>query len=935
MSMIATTVFALLRLLTSNLPDPGPSLAGEALATGWFDGPPKGGWTYLYGGTTEGAALAGSTGRKVLAYRGDDREYSGWTVHMPKVADLSGVRKVGGVQLRFRGLRGGEKVVIGLMDDETDGPGRKAQTRVALSDFAKTTTEWQTVTIPLGVFEDRGFWWDDVRHAEIAAQMDWSRISEIRISSEQGANAKMAGDDRRFEVQVAELRIVAQGPVVWDAAAHWKAFRSDAPERAVWAWDSTSRELWTPMFDPSSVMAVKLDSSEGARFQRMDYQITKWANAGATPAAKDWSRHAGLQVRARSKRTHAVVQFAIIDSTGEHWIASASLQAGWNDLVVPFSEFARNPWYQPDGAGSDRKFDLGAVRWFQAQPQENGLLGRLDIARVALTNRIATAPGPLVEPPKILATRSGWTPGATKRFLVAGAAGNDFAVLDSAGKAVFSAPLTKLGKSELSGQELSAGDLSRFSRVGTWRIAVDSLRSEPLPIRSDVFAAPFRDALKTFYLLRASVDLPAEFAGPWARRGGHPDTSLGYIEAGENRTGKGSATGGWYDAGDHGKYVVNAGITVATLLHLHDLLPESVKDGALLIPESGNKVSDLLDEVRWELDWMARMQDKDGGVFFKLAGRNWPGMIMPEHDDMPRYLIGKSTASTLNLAASMAQASRIWKTLDPKFSKAALARAERAWAWAKAHPSIQAPAEKGGSGGYGDSQFEDEFFWAASELWLATGKPSWKAEAKRRLPLLPLLESADWAKVQNAAFYSLALRGGKDSLALEARRRLDSVAVFLRKSLEENPLRIPMESFRWGSNGDLANRGVLLAFHHALTRDSADLIAMTEMADYLHGRNPFGVSYATGIGRDAMSRPHLRFTAADTVDVPPPGFLSGGPNAARQDEVTKNPGGVKYPFTEPARCWVDDERSYASNEIAINWNAPYALLLGYLHSHLR
>ena len=102
MTMIATTLFAFLRLITSSLPDPGPALTGPAMASGWFDGPPKGGWTYLYGGTTEGATLEGSAGRKVLAYRGDDREYSGWTVHLPKVVDLSGVRKVGGVQLRLR-----------------------------------------------------------------------------------------------------------------------------------------------------------------------------------------------------------------------------------------------------------------------------------------------------------------------------------------------------------------------------------------------------------------------------------------------------------------------------------------------------------------------------------------------------------------------------------------------------------------------------------------------------------------------------------------------------------------------------------------------------------------------------------------------------------------------------------------------------------------
>jgi len=933
--MIASLLSVLVSIAPAVLPDPGPALATPPLATGWKDGIPSGGWPYLYGGTTEGATVEGPNGRRILAYRGDDREYSGWTVHLPKLVDLSAVRKTGGLRIRFRGAQGGEKVVLGIMDDEADGPGRKAQTRVALADFGKPTTEWQTVVVPLGSFEDQGYWWDDARHTEIAVAMDWSRIAELRISSEQSANAKVAGPDHRFELQVAELQLVAEGPVVWDAAAHWKAFRSDAPDRSLWRWDSLERAVWTTGADVASRMEAHLDSADGARFLRLDYQMTKWANAGAAPKVSDWSHHAGLAVRLRSKHAASVVQFALLDSTGEQWIASSALKAGWNDILVPFSDFGRNPWYQPDGAGGDRRLDLGAVRWFQVQPQENGIPGRLDLASIALTNR-RPEPAPVgPEPTRILSNLVGWTPGGVKRFLVAGAAGADFAILDTAGKAVFVAPLTPLGRSELSGQDLSVGDFTRFARAGTWRLSVDTLRTAPFRIAPDVRATPFRESLRAFYYLRASTDLPASFAGPWARKAGHPDTALEYLEVGDARKGRGSATGGWYDAGDYGKYVVNGGISVATLLELQDLLPKAVPDGALGIPESGNGVGDLLDEVRWELAWFLRMQDRDGGVFFKIAGTSWSPMVMPDQDDMPRFLIGKSTASTLNFAAATAQAARLWKKVDPAFAKTCLAAAEKAWAWAKAHPSVLAPSEHGGSGGYSDSQFDDEFLWAAAELWLATGRKPYRTEIVNLLPKLPLLESADWARTQNPALYSLALRGGKDSLASVARARLDTVATALKASLESNPLRIPVEGFRWGSNGDLANRGVLLAFHHAVTGDSTDLDALTEIVDYLHGRNPMGTSYVTGQGSPAARDPHLRFSVGDTVELPPPGFLSGGPNSGRQDDASKNPGGVKYAHTEPARCWIDDHRSYASNEIAINWNAPLALVLGYLDAHRR
>ena len=869
----------------------------------------------------------------MLAYRGDDREYSGWTVRFPSLVDLSSVHKTGGLQIRFRGIRGGEKLILGLLDDESDGPERRTQTRLALNDFAKVTTDWQTVTIPLGSFEDNGYWWNAAKHAEILAAMDWKHIAEFRISSEQGANSKVTGDDHRFEFQVAEMRLVPEAPQAWSAAAHWKAFHSTEPDRAVWKWDSTDRTVMATGADPSSTMAAKLDSLDGVRVLRLDYQVGKWVFAGAKPPMADWSRHAGLAVRLHTKRSTSMVQFALIDSTGEQWVATATAHAGWNDLLVPFADFVRNPWYQPDNAGTDRRLDLGRVNYFQVQPQDVGIPGRIDLASIALTNRGSSTGANGPDPTRILIDLEGWTPGAVKRFLVAGSAGKDFAILDSSGKSVFVAALSPLGHSDLSGQDLSVGDFSKFVRPGKWRIAVDTLRSTSFVIAPDVHASIFRDALRAFYFQRASVALPESLAGVWARAAGHPDTGLDYIEAKPARKGKGAAPGGWYDAGDYGKYVVNGGISVATLLTLQDLEPKLVPDGFSRIPESRNGVGDLLDEVRWELDWMSRMQDEDGGVFFKLASTSWNGMILPASDDLPRHIIGKTTASTLNYAAVAAQASRLWKGVDPKYSASCLVRAEKAWSWAKAHPDVSAPSEHGGSGSYADSQFDDEFFWAASELWLASGKKSYRTEIASRIATLPMLESADWERTQNLGYYSLALHAGTDSLGLIARGRLDTVAANLRATLDGSPLRIPTGEFRWGSNGDLANRGVILALHHRLSGNRDDLDAMTEIVDYLLGRNPNGASYVSGHGEPSLKHPHLRYAVAGGQDAPPPGLLSGGPNAGRQDDLSHDPGGVRYTHSEPARCWIDDHRSYASNEIAINWNAPLALVLGYLDSH--
>lgn len=705
---------------------------------------------------------------------------------------------------------------------------------------------------------------------------------------------------------------------------------SDSSDLPLWRFDSLDRLPWKAYADPGSSLQVSLDSTGPDRFLRLDYRIQQWANTGETPRVADWTVRGGVVLRARGHKASSSVQVALVDATGEQWIASGRVGPDWGELVLPFHLFVRNPWYQPDGAGEDRRLDLQKVSRFQIQPEDQGPAGRLDVASVRLTDRVPPPEPKLPNRPAILSNLVGWTPGASKTFLFAGPHSGRWRLLDQDGKVAREGILAPPESCAMSGLELSAADVSAQRRPGVYRLQVDSLTSEPFAIRADVLAAPFRDVLRGFYFLRSGVALDEAHAGPWARPAGHPDTALGFLEIGEERAGRGSAPGGWYDAGDYGKYVVNAGISVATLMHLHELQPRLVPDRGLDIPESGNGVSDLLDEIRFELEWMIRMQDADGGVFFKVAGKTWPGMVMPAHDRMARFLIGKSTASTLNFAASMAQASRIWKKIDPRFARACRERAERAWAWAVAHPQVEQPAERGGSGPYADAKLGDEFLWAAGELWVSTGEARWRSEVASRLRDQPMMDGAWWGGTQNLAMYSIALHRGKDSLGVVVAARLDSVAARVRGLIGGSALRVPLRDWNWGSTGDLANRGVLLAFHHALRGDRADLQAMTEIADHVLGRNANGTSYVSGHGSPSMRDPHLRFAVADTVALPPPGFVSGGPNAGRQDDHTKVTWGVKYPRTEPARSWVDDHRSYASNEIAINWNAPVALLLGYL-----
>ena len=395
-------------------------------------------------------------------------------------------------------------------------------------------------------------------------------------------------------------------------------------------------------------------------------------------------------------------------------------------------------------------------------------------------------------------------------------------------------------------------------------------------------------------------------------------------------------SGGWYDAGDYGKYVVNAGISVGTLLLAQQLFPDAVADGDCRIPESGNGRSDLIDEIEWELNWLMRMQyPEDGGVFFKVGSLLWDGFVAPEDTKYERVVMGKSTTSALNFAAVMGKTavSKIPAnaTLRNKYLKAA----ELAWKWALKHPTVDHPTEESGTGPYDDWNFEDEFLWAATSLAIATNKVEYWEQVDTLLAKLPANLAPAWQDVRNLAYLDLALseKPVPDNIRKAACKAVLNVAMEHLKSIDRIPYRIPSEDFFWGSTSDQLNRAMMMAAAHHMTREPKWIDAVVETTDYIFGKNAVARSFVTGFGTRPPRYLHHRLLIGYGYENPFPGFLVGGPNPDIEDDVRKDPTGVLYPDVPPARQYMDHRDAAANNEICINWNAPLTFILCFLETH--
>jgi endoglucanase len=532
---------------------------------------------------------------------------------------------------------------------------------------------------------------------------------------------------------------------------------------------------------------------------------------------------------------------------------------------------------------------------------------------------------PVTGSPDIRYNQTGYYPAAPKEFAVVNSEETGFEILDNTDDSVVhTGTLSDNQYWSDSGENVKQGDFTSFQTPGTWKIRVGEMVTGPFIIGDNILEPVTRDLLKFFYFQRASMAITAANGGVYARSAGHADTAADYHST-TGKSGSRNVPGGWYDAGDYGKYIVNGGISIATLMGLYEAAGDVAGDSALNIPESGNGRSDLLDEMKYELDWFKTMQDTDGGVFFKVAAITWANAwCMPSEDPNTRYVIGKSTSAALNFAAVMAQASRVFAAYDAAWAADCETRAINAWNWAVDNPSMAGPQDSqdsanGGSGAYGDGDYSDEFIWAACELWLATGDAEYSDYIDSNMGGYTLSGPAYWGGMKNLGLFSLAI-AGSGTRQTSARNAITGFADTILDRIEEHPYAIPMQTsdFGWGSNGGLGNYGVILAYAWIISGDTAYLQGTARLANYLLGKNATGYGFITGYGHQKIMYPHHRPSATDGIADPVPGMVAGGPNPGQNDAGAN----VSYPSDLPATSFVDDTDSYASNEVTINWNAP-------------
>lgn len=369
-----------------------------------------------------------------------------------------------------------------------------------------------------------------------------------------------------------------------------------------------------------------------------------------------------------------------------------------------------------------------------------------------------------------------------------------------------------------SGDRVQAADFSSLNERGQFYLEVPGIgTSWHFAIEPDVFRRVYYLAMRSYYGQRCgtAVDLGPEF--PAYKHG--PCHLVGAYHPSSGKQGDHVSTHGWHDAGDYGRYVVNSGITTGTLLWTWELFGRRIQNISLQLPESGNHTPDILNEIRWNLDWMLTMQDHDGGVWQKQTSTHFCGFIMPEQDSLTSYVIGtgqspfKSSCATADFAAVMGIAGRVYKPFDAAFAERCLRSAERAWQWVTANPDVTFRNPPGvTTGDYSDPHCDDERLWAAAELSRTTGADTYSRyfldHYREFLDTIRPVGPQSWSMVAPLALWTYALGNGKDQTAVGAiRNQSIAAADQIAARTEHHAYRISLTThdFIWGSNAVAAN----------------------------------------------------------------------------------------------------------------------------------
>lgn len=518
-----------------------------------------------------------------------------------------------------------------------------------------------------------------------------------------------------------------------------------------------------------------------------------------------------------------------------------------------------------------------------------------------------------VKEQNIILNQVGYLPNDSKRVVFRGdVKDTEFKVVRADGKTVYTGKIGA-GSFNAGAQETThIGDFSSVTTPGTYKITTDSLgESYTFKIDEDVYKDVLKDAVRMFYLQRCGEELPEKYAGNMHHPTCHTTMATIY---GTNE--KIDVSGGWHDAGDYGRYVVATSKTVGDLITAYNVNPAAFGDDTN-IPESGNGTPDILDEVKGQLKWLFKMQNKsNGGVYHKVTCKDFPSYVMPNEETAPLIVCPISTTATGDFAAVMAMGYETFKDTDTKFANECLAAAEKAWDYLVQQPS-QIVTNPSGivTGEYGDKKDADERYWAAAELFKATGKSKYN-DAFKKLAGQNIETGYDWQSVGsfgNDAY--LAAKGADSAIVEKIKGQIKKDADKVLAATKEDAYGTANEGvFYWGSNMAILNDAIYMQAANAIAPNNEYIDYAKEHVNYCFGKNALAMSFVTGYGSKYPEKLHHR---PSMVRGAAPGMIAGGVNSQLEDSRAK----VFLRDVAPAKCYLDDPESYSTNEVDIYWNS--------------
>jgi len=507
--------------------------------------------------------------------------------------------------------------------------------------------------------------------------------------------------------------------------------------------------------------------------------------------------------------------------------------------------------------------------------------------------------------------------------------GTEYNIIDvNTGKTVYSSKFIELIKTNSSREDVAIGDFSDFTTPGRYKIVTNAEScSYEFEISDDVYDELLVKSFLFLYSQRCGMDLNVGLAGDFAHEACHTGDALIY---GTNKTKK--VTGGWHDAGDYGRYVVPGAVTVEDLFLSYED-NKSVWDKAcgdnVGIPESGNGVPDILDEARYELEWMLMMQDdSSGGVYHKITGYEFPGFVMPEEETTQMVLAPVSNTATGDFAAIMAKASRVYADYDSAFAASCLSAAKKAWKYLEAHTEMKVFKNPDDivTGEYPDVSDADERLWASVELYLSTGDDVYKNHFDKIYNQY-VGSGYGWAQIYsyaNRAYLSIDVTKADKKIISDIHSKIKEKADILLDNVSNDGYGCSLGSdYSWGSNMTVANNGRILLDAYSVTGEEEYAEAAKDQLDYLLGRNTLSMCFVTGFG--SLSPVHVHHRPSMATGYVFPGMLVGGPDSNGEDPLTK----VTMKDYPPAKYYVDSDQSFSTNEVTIYWNSPFLYLLSY------